>query len=349
MIKKFALLALICLMAGLVLAEGKESLDACDGVSITFFVFNDARYTAGLTAPGAGTDDLAGCPEDLFVGSPDTMVQIHFPDTLAWPNKIDSLLTDHDPNVFGARIYDGSWYNSDEVSPLPDSVEVPPMYDPTCCVNGIYVKARMFDVFTGEYSPWIDVNTTNGVQVIPFPPYLLFLVNSGNFKVRDLSSNMVYDCGDCDSLIIYAWDCYDGDAAGSAGEFGIWASCFADIDAATAGDTVFLKRYDMIGAIGEKAPDKPKEYALSQNSPNPFNARTQIQYALPEDADVRIDITNILGNRVRTLVDGHETSGYKSVVWNGLDDSGKEVASGVYFYTIRANDFNAKKRAILMK
>ena len=88
---------------------------------------------------------------------------------------------------------------------------------------------------------------------------------------------------------------------------------------------------------------------LSQNYPNPFNPATQISYSLPKNCNVIIVIYNVLGQKVKTLVDEFQTAGYKTVHWDGKDDQGNEVASGVYFYKLKAGDFSETKKMILMK
>ena len=93
----------------------------------------------------------------------------------------------------------------------------------------------------------------------------------------------------------------------------------------------------------------PTDFALEQNAPNPFNPETQIEYRLPKDAHVRLDIYNILGERVVTLVDEYETAGARTVTWNGLDQNGLHVPSGIYFYSIRTGDFVATKKMVLAK
>lgn len=93
----------------------------------------------------------------------------------------------------------------------------------------------------------------------------------------------------------------------------------------------------------------PKSYALFQNYPNPFNVTTQIRYALPEDAKVRLEIFNILGQRVRVLVDEFQTAGNKQVVWDGRNDSGDQISSGVYFYRINAGKFHDVMKMSLLK
>jgi tetratricopeptide (TPR) repeat protein len=80
----------------------------------------------------------------------------------------------------------------------------------------------------------------------------------------------------------------------------------------------------------------PTEYALSQNFPNPFNPQTMIQYQLPEASHITVKIYNLFGQEVRTLVAGHREAGYHSEIWDGRDDFGRRVASGVYFYRLSA-------------
>jgi len=78
----------------------------------------------------------------------------------------------------------------------------------------------------------------------------------------------------------------------------------------------------------------PTSYSVAQNYPNPFNASTVIRYSLPDNARVKIEIFNILGQKVKTLVDEVQTAGYKTVEWNGTNAQNRTVASGVYFYKI---------------
>lgn len=93
----------------------------------------------------------------------------------------------------------------------------------------------------------------------------------------------------------------------------------------------------------------PTEYSLSQNHPNPFNPETTIKYALKEDSRVELTIYNILGEKVRTLVDEQQPAGYKSVLWDGRNEHGVAVPSGIYIYRIRAGDFIKAHRMVLLK
>ena len=90
-------------------------------------------------------------------------------------------------------------------------------------------------------------------------------------------------------------------------------------------------------------------FELAAAYPNPFNPSTTIGYALPQDADVRLDIYNVMGQRVRTLVAAHQPAGYYAVEWKATDDSGHTLSSGVYFYRLQAGAFRATKRMLLMR
>ncbi len=88
----------------------------------------------------------------------------------------------------------------------------------------------------------------------------------------------------------------------------------------------------------------PKKSKLSQIYPNPFNPITEIRYALPKDCRVRLEIYNILGQRVATLVDGKQKAGYKKAKWNA-----GSLSSGIYFYRLKAGDFMQTRKMVLLK
>jgi flagellar hook capping protein FlgD/cohesin domain-containing protein len=96
----------------------------------------------------------------------------------------------------------------------------------------------------------------------------------------------------------------------------------------------------------------PKAYSLSQNSPNPFNPSTTISYELPEAAGaikVVLDVYNIRGQRVVTLVDELKDAGKYTVNWDGRDASGRAVSSGVYFYRMQAGEFSSVRKMVILK
>ena len=93
----------------------------------------------------------------------------------------------------------------------------------------------------------------------------------------------------------------------------------------------------------------PRVFALSQNSPNPCKGRTNIHYAIPKQTKVTLKIYNSVGQLVRTLVNGNEEPGYKTVLWNGLDKNNKRVAQGVYFYRLTAGNYRATKKLLIVR
>ncbi len=93
----------------------------------------------------------------------------------------------------------------------------------------------------------------------------------------------------------------------------------------------------------------PTGYILYQNFPNPFNPSTEIRFDLPAPAQVRLTVYNLLGAEVATLVQGELPGGHHTVTWDGKDHNGNAVASGIYFYRLKAADYAAQKKMILIK
>jgi hypothetical protein len=94
---------------------------------------------------------------------------------------------------------------------------------------------------------------------------------------------------------------------------------------------------------------RPTAFTLEQNYPNPFNPITEIRYSIPVDCHVTLEIYNILGRKVVTLVDDFHEAGRKVALWNGRDNKGATVVSGIYFYTIKAGQYAATRKMVLLK
>jgi len=88
----------------------------------------------------------------------------------------------------------------------------------------------------------------------------------------------------------------------------------------------------------------PTEFALNQNYPNPFNPTTEISFSLPSASDVKLEVYNIMGQRVVTLADGYLEAGRHATIWDA-----SSVASGIYFYRLTANEFVETKKMVLLK
>jgi hypothetical protein len=93
----------------------------------------------------------------------------------------------------------------------------------------------------------------------------------------------------------------------------------------------------------------PAGYALRQNYPNPFNPGTTIQYDLPRASHVRIEVYSMLGQRIRTLVDGQMPAGPHTVEWNSLTDAGAPAPSGVYIYRMVAGEFSQTRKLLFLR
>ena len=109
-------------------------------------------------------------------------------------------------------------------------------------------------------------------------------------------------------------------------------------------DTIQVDPPNVTGIGGTGSRRGASEFVLSQNFPNPFNPSTTIGYGLPRGADVRLVVYNALGQEVARLVDTHQESGYHEVRFDGTN-----VASGVYFYRLRAGEFSQTKRLMLVR
>jgi len=93
----------------------------------------------------------------------------------------------------------------------------------------------------------------------------------------------------------------------------------------------------------------PTALDLKQNSPNPFNPTTKISFSMPQSGEVSLEVFNLLGQKVRTLVAGTLTAGSHDVIWDGTTDNGNSVASGMYFYRLIYNGESRSRKMMLMK
>jgi tetratricopeptide (TPR) repeat protein len=136
---------------------------------------------------------------------------------------------------------------------------------------------------------------------------------------------------------------------------------FEEFIKAYPGDPLANTAQAMLGAMDSRALPKPHiseneavnnlptDFALSQNYPNPFNPETEIRYQLPENCQVSLVVYNLLGQRIRTLLDSPQPMGFHSVRWDGKDDQGQVVASGVYLYLMTTKQFRQVEKMLLLR
>jgi hypothetical protein len=118
----------------------------------------------------------------------------------------------------------------------------------------------------------------------------------------------------------------------------------------TTGFSPFVMGVEKATDISQQISNEiPSQYKLSQNYPNPFNPSTNINFSLPRLSNVDIKIYNILGQVVRNLVNEEKPAGEYNITWDGKDNAGKSVASGIYLYKIKTDNFSSSKKMLLMK
>jgi hypothetical protein len=132
-------------------------------------------------------------------------------------------------------------------------------------------------------------------------------------------------------------------SGGSAYYYRLSAFDFAGNESAYSSEVGVRTRVD------ERGGSTPTEYALDQNYPNPFNPQTTIKYQLPQPGHVRLTIFDALGHEVRQLVDREQSAAYHIVVWDGRDQGGNVVPSGLYFYRLESEKFSTMRKMIMMK
>src|SRR5574341_998303 len=143
----------------------------------------------------------------------------------------------------------------------------------------------------------------------------------------------------------------DAQVTGAEGFYEI-SSSLADSNAANTSYIAFEESLQVIstGVRDQNQPGtRPKSFALSQNFPNPFNASTRIDFALAHSGRVTLEIYNLLGQKVKTLVSDYLAPGYKTVIWDGKNEAGEISASGVYFYRLQTPTTSFTRKMALVR
>jgi hypothetical protein len=134
-----------------------------------------------------------------------------------------------------------------------------------------------------------------------------------------------------------------------------WLYYVADSDQDGTSESVWLyliRAYVSVGGIGtekETIELAPSKYNLAQNYPNPFNPSTTIKFSIPQGNDVVIEIYNMTGQKIKTLVKDYYAAGTYEAAWNGLNENGMKVSSGIYLYRIKAGNYIKTNKMTLLK
>ncbi|OQY38712.1 MAG: hypothetical protein B6226_03245 [Candidatus Cloacimonetes bacterium 4572_65] len=174
-----------------------------------------------------------------------------------------------------------------------------------------------------------------------------------NFVAEDNTVGFRAIVTDVDSELAYEWKIdnvvVDGENADSLnytfvnqGEYSV--KCYASDNSFTV-----IASWNVTVETSSNNPEGMIITNLSQNTPNPFNPSTQINFSMKKAADASIIVYNLKGQKVKTLVSGFQTQGSHSVIWNGNDENNNKVSSGVYFYRMVTDDFQQTKKAIMLK
>ena len=126
-----------------------------------------------------------------------------------------------------------------------------------------------------------------------------------------------------------------------------WSVEVQDLEGEVAYSLVKTFQVDFVMGIDESM--VPDEFALYQNYPNPFNPATRLRYDIPENSHVNIKIYDLIGRKVKTLVNQTQDAGFKSIIWNATNDYGKPVSAGIYLYQIQAGEYISTKKMVLLK
>ena len=184
-----------------------------------------------------------------------------------------------------------------------------------------------------------------------------------DFSAIDPDTDVILDAAN----IMLTPNCgvYFANRTGGMGSYtGIWKVTFKTTGCGPGDYEVYMEVQDVYHKIGyalttvKLSPTEVEEegsditidrFALNQNYPNPFNLSTEIAFQVPIESKVKLKIYNTQGRLVRSLIDGIRDRGLYTMCWDGKDQSGNEVASGIYFYKLTAGDFTSVKKMVLLK
>jgi choice-of-anchor B domain-containing protein len=275
----------------------------------------------------------------------------------------------HDVTVEGDRMYDFHGYDGTfiyDVTDRADPVLLGAITDPTiifhhsgwCSADGDHLFIN--DEFAVHPAPdvtvWDISNPASPVRVsmIHDPTasvhnsyrignYLFMAYYTAGFKVYDISDPLfpfqagAYDTSTLTGEYIFdgAWGCYP-----------FAPSEHIYINDRKGGFFVFSFDETLVAVDADIAPEP---FVLHQNHPNPFNPATTIRYQLSTSAPVTLDVLDVSGRRVATLVDEVQPAGFHDAVWDGTTSQGQRAASGVYFYRLRIPGFSRSAKMTLVE
>jgi hypothetical protein len=208
-----------------------------------------------------------------------------------------------------------------DVRPLPDGIGTPAMYT--------------------LYYSWV-VNTGDGIDF-----FHLEASSAHAWSVEIIGSSTTDYVAPGDSVEVGVRTLVPADAEdGDSDDMTLTATSAMD---GTVFDSEVVTTTVTGSAAGEWEGIVPGVFKLFQNYPNPFNPTTRIEFTLEQASEVRLEVYNVLGQKIRTLLEGYFPNGSHEAEWDGMTESGAKVSSGIYFYRLSTNEFSRTRKMMLMK
>jgi hypothetical protein len=281
-----------------------------------------------------------------FVQTPDDDVQVlTLPFTVSYYGQLyDEITVCDNGYVAMGQSWWNAWHNAPIPAPQDASAMIAPFWDDLKYSSYSSMGPRIYYHYDdtngyfilGYYNAWADDVYRNETFEIIIRDTAVWPTETGDneiiFQYYDVNSAYSASVGICSpdrrDGIEYLFDSSYADGAANL------------IDGRAIKFTTGSSYNTGIG----DATNIPDEFSLSRSYPNPFNASATIEFSIPKSENVRLDIFNLLGQKVATLIDGRLDAGTHRVVWNAA-----EQTSGVYFYKLNAGDFESSKRMTLLK
>jgi hypothetical protein len=195
---------------------------------------------------------------------------------------------------------------------------------------------------------WSSAGTLSGINyraeisyIGPGLPTAFFISsNGGTDTTASIPANVI------DSLLT-AWNAWGGSDSVRVR----WmARAFFEGDSLSSSNLHFLFFKSGVTGISQPLPvDMPRQFVLHQNYPNPFNPSTNIRFSMPNAAKVILSVYNLLGKKVAELVNENLQAGIHTVTWNGNNQNGKQVSSGLYFYLLETEQGKLQKKMLYLR
>lgn len=310
------------------------------GVGATYIV-NDDDVPDALSRPVTGSDPLIS---GLFLGSWDNTKLNNWQRDVFTENARGLGTT---RLMLPIRFNDTKWFEwypaIDQVQGEPDSVYVNVILTLGSGLTKVSPAARVKVFSTGGNITLDTVINQNGRAL---GPRGVAEINLGNHWFlrggRDAKGGAV----------VFGKVRVENDVAAVTAFYGNPTNVAISDTFALVADAVIIRELSTpkipVGVAEEE--ELPREFALSQNYPNPFNPVTNINFSLPEAVTVELKVYDLLGREVRTLINGESLNpGYHTIRWDGRNDYGTSVSSGVYFYRIVAGGFVKAKKMMMLK